>query len=46
MLADAFGLNLNLSAGVMSGKNLEQTQPGTKNTGFIPQLSGGTVFAF
>ncbi len=46
MVADSFGLNLNLSAGVMSGKNLEQTQPGTKNTGIIPQISGGTVFAF
>lgn len=46
MLADVFGLNLNFSGGVMSGKNLENTQPGTKNTGIIPQISGGTVFAF
>lgn len=46
MLAEVFGLNLNFSGGVMSGKNLENTQPGTKNTGIIPQISGGTVFAF
>ncbi len=46
MVADAFGLNLNLAAGIMSGKNLENTQPGTKNTGIIPQISGGTVVAF
>ena len=46
MVADNFGLNLNLSAGLMWGEKLGDTQPGIEDMGLIPQISGGTVFQF
>jgi len=46
MVARTFGFNLNLAAGIMSGKEFDQIQPGIRDTGLIPQVSGGTVFQF
>ncbi len=46
MVAENFGLNLNLSAGLMWGEKLGDTQAGIKDMGLIPQISGGTVFEF
>lgn len=46
MIADSFGLNLNLSVGIMWGEKLEQTQEGIQNLGLIPQVSGGTIVQF
>ncbi|MFN7145137.1 MAG: hypothetical protein ACK4YP_15275 [Myxococcota bacterium] len=46
MVADSFGLNLNLSAGIIWGDKFDDTQAGIKDFGLIPQISGGTVFQF
>lgn len=46
MVAETFGLNLNLSGGILSGKEFEKIDPQVKNTGLLPQLSAGTVFSF
>ncbi len=46
MLADSFGLNLNLSAGILWGDKFDETQAEIKDFGLIPQISAGTVFQF
>jgi hypothetical protein len=46
MVAKSFGLNLNLSAGIIWGEKFDETQAEVKDFGIIPQVSGGTVFQF
>lgn len=46
MVADNFGFNLDLAAGVLSGKEFAGIDAGLKNTGLLPQASLGTVFRF
>ncbi len=51
MIADNFGINLNLSAGFWSGEQfayVQSTKTGTffNQLGFVPQFSGGTLILF
>ncbi|MDP2309749.1 MAG: hypothetical protein Q8P18_27260 [Pseudomonadota bacterium] len=46
MVADNFGLNLNLSVGIIWGEKLDQMQKDVEDVGVIPQISAGTVFQF
>lgn len=51
MLTEAFGFNLNLAAGFWSGEQftyIQNTTTGSPllSTGFLPQLSVGTIIAF
>ena len=46
ILADNFGLNLNVAAGIWSGEHFNEVQEGLKPTGLVPQISGGTIFIF
>ncbi len=46
MVIDNFGLNLNVAAGAWTGQNWGLIEEGVGQTGFLPQISAGTVFAF
>ena len=51
MLTDNFGFNLNLAAGFWSGEQFtyiqkNETSPTLNKTGFLPQLSVGTIITF
>jgi hypothetical protein len=46
MVARNFGFNMNVSAGIVSGSRLAETQDGMQNTNLVPQFSAGTVVAF
>jgi hypothetical protein len=46
MIASAFGLNLNVSAGFWHGKDWEIVQKDVKSTGILPQVSLGPLLAF
>lgn len=46
MFVPNFGLNVNLAAGGWSGQNWELIELGVRSSGFIPQISAGTVIAF
>ena len=46
MFVENFGLNLNVSLGMWQGKNWDKIQEGIGASGFLPQLSAGTVVAF
>jgi hypothetical protein len=46
VLTDAFGLNLNVALGTMSGSKLAETQDGMANTNSNVQFSAGTCFSF
>lgn len=46
MVGRNFGLNLNVAAGAWTGQNWGLIERGVGQTGFLPQVSGGTVFAF
>ena len=46
MVSRNFGFNANLAVGFWSGKNWALIQRDVKSSGFLPQISAGTVFAF
>lgn len=46
MLSDRVGLNLNVALGAWSGSTWERVDDDLKSSGFLPQISGGTVIAF
>ncbi|MEZ4322712.1 MAG: hypothetical protein R3F61_34915 [Myxococcota bacterium] len=46
MLAKNFGLNANLAVGGWTGKNWTLIEPTIGNSGLLPQINAGTVFAF
>lgn len=46
MVVENFGFNANLAAGVWYGADLDQITSGLTAAGLVPQISGGTVFAF
>ncbi|HHO52672.1 MAG TPA: hypothetical protein ENK18_17820 [Deltaproteobacteria bacterium] len=46
MFVPNFGLNINLAAGGWSGQNWDLIEQGVQSSGFLPQISGGTVIAF
>ena len=46
MVAKNFGFNLNAAVGFWQGKNWGIIQQEVKKSGFLPQVSAGTVFAF
>jgi len=46
MLVDNFGLNVNIAAGFWTGANWIYIEEGLKESGFLPQISGGAVVAF
>ena len=46
MLADSFGLNVNLGLGYLHGKEFDMVQQGVEDNGLLWQLSAGTLFAF
>ncbi len=46
MFVDSFGLNANVALGGWAGKRWPEIQEGMKNSGFLPEFSAGTVFAF
>jgi hypothetical protein len=46
MVSDHVGINLNLAAGFWTGQNWIYIQEGLRETGFLPQVSGGMVVAF
>jgi hypothetical protein len=46
MVSENFGFNLDVGLGVLSGEQFELIQAGLANTGFYPEVSGGTVLSF
>ncbi len=46
MLIERFGVNINLAAGFWTGANWIYIEEGLKESGFLPQISGGAVVAF
>lgn len=46
MATQNFGLNVNLAVGAWTGKNWGLIEEGLKTTGFLPQISAGTVLQF
>jgi hypothetical protein len=46
MLSDNFGFNLDVGLGVLSGEQFDLIQAGLADTGFYPEVSGGTVLSF
>ena len=46
MVVDSFGLNVNVAAGAWTGQNWGLIEQGVRETGFLPQVSAGAVFAF
>ncbi len=46
MFVPNFGLNVNVAAGGWYGQNWPLIEQGTGASGFLPQVSGGTVLAF
>lgn len=46
MVSNHFGLNVNVAAGAWTGQNWPYIERGLGQTGFLPQVSAGTVFAF
>ncbi|MEQ1570051.1 MAG: hypothetical protein ABMA64_30740, partial [Myxococcota bacterium] len=46
MVVRNFGFNLNVAAGAWSGANWGLIEQGVGKSGFLPQVSAGTVFAF
>ena len=46
LLADGFALNLNVSAGMWSGKDFDAVQRDLEDSAAVPQLSGGTLIRF
>lgn len=45
-LTQNLGVNVNLAAGMWSGKNWPLIEPGVEASGLLPQVSGGIVAAF
>lgn len=46
MLSDTFGFNLDVGLGILSGDQFDLIQAGLAETGFYPEVSGGTMLAF
>ena len=46
MVSDNFGFNFNAAVGFWSGKNWALIERDVKPSGFLPQISAGTVFSF
>jgi hypothetical protein len=46
MVSDNFGFNIDAGLGVLSGDQFDLIQAGLADTGFYPEISGGTVLSF
>ncbi len=46
MVSENFGFNLDVGLGVLSGEQFDLIQAGLADTGFYPEVSGGTVLSF
>ncbi len=46
LVSDNFGFNLDLGLGVLSGDQFDRIQKDLEDTGFYPEVSGGTVLTF